>query len=445
MALLHCAELVVDGSVLRDFRITTDAAGRIADIRGGVEAAPGDLRLTTVFPGFANAHSHAFHRLLRGTTHADGGDFWRWRESMYRVAGLLDPAVMFLVARAVFAEMLTSGYTAVGEFHYLHHRTDGSPYTPRHAMESAIATAARDVGIRLVLLDTCYLDGGIGEPLAREQLAFGDPSAAGWLGRWRDLRNRLEDGVVTVGAAIHSVRAVSPAAMAEISAGLDGEVPLHIHVSEQPQENADCLAAYGTTPTGVLERAGLLTGRLSLVHATHLTEEDRGLIGDSGATVVICPTTEADLGDGIGPALDLAGLGARLAIGSDQNAVIDPLLELRGLEAGERLSSGHRGRFSPAALAAAGTSGGYASLGLGTGVLRVGDLCDLVEIDTTTRRTMGSQPAQLPLSATAADVRRVLVGGRVVADSGTLVGAASRLPEALLAEALEAVAERRAS
>jgi cytosine/adenosine deaminase-related metal-dependent hydrolase len=166
VAFLHCAELVAGGSALADVRIETDAAGRITDIRNGVEAGVGDLRLGTVFPGFANAHSHAFHRLLRGTSHAEGGDFWQWRESMYRVAGQLDPTLMFLVARAIFAEMLVSGYTAVGEFHYLHHRPDGSPYTPRHAMESAIATAARDVGIRLVLLDACYLDGGFGRPLA---------------------------------------------------------------------------------------------------------------------------------------------------------------------------------------------------------------------------------------------------------------------------------------
>ena len=142
MVAFHCETLVRPGSVHRDVRIESDASGRISNIRTGIAAVAGDLRLGTVFPGFATAHSHAFHRLLRGTTHADGGDFWHWRDSMYRVAGLLDPALMFLVARAVFAEMLVCGYTAVGEFHYLHHRSDGSPHVPAHAMELAIAAAA---------------------------------------------------------------------------------------------------------------------------------------------------------------------------------------------------------------------------------------------------------------------------------------------------------------
>ncbi len=439
MAALHCAELFVDGSPVRDVRIETDADGRIASIRPGVAAAEADLRLGTVLPGMANAHSHAFHRLLRGTTNAEGGDFWRWRESMYRVATRLDPGLMFLVARAVFAEMLVSGYTAVGEFHYLHHRPDGSPYRPAHAMELAIATAARDVGIRLVLLDASYLDGGIGRPLEPQQIAFGDGDAAGWLARWHALRAVVEGDGVTLGAAIHSVRAVSPAAMAEIRDGLPADVPLHIHVSEQPQENDDCTAAYGSTPVGVLAGLGLLTARLGLVHATHLTEDDRRLVGASGATVVMCPTTEADLGDGIGPAFDLAALGARIALGSDQNAVIDPLLETRGLEAGERLSSGRRGRFAPTELVSAATANGYAILGLGEGVLRPGDHCDLVELDTGSVRTLGSAAGQLLLTATASDVLRVIVGGAIVADRGALTGTAPRRAEDLLRDALAAV------
>lgn len=438
MAVLHCATLVRPGAVERDVRIETDAAGRIASIRSGVAPAAGDLRLGTVLPGFANAHSHAFHRLLRGTTHADGGDFWHWRNSMYRVAGLLDPALMFLVARAVFAEMLVSGYTAVGEFHYVHHRADGSPYVPAHAMELAIAEAAREVGIRLVLLDTCYLDGAIGRPLSPAQQRFADDSAGDWIDRWRALRDVLESDGVTLGAAIHSVRAVTPTAMAEIRDALDAETPLHIHVSEQPQENADCIAAYGDTPVGVLAGLGMLDSRLSIVHATHLTPADRALVSASGCTVVMCPTTEADLGDGIGPAFELAQAGTPIAIGSDQNTVIDPLLELRGLEAGERLASGRRGRFSPAALLGIGSVAGYASLGISRSVLVPGDPCDLVELDPASVRTIGSAADQMLLTATASDVRRVIVGGVVVADSGRLSDPAADPPEDLLADALAA-------
>jgi formiminoglutamate deiminase len=439
VAAFHCDRLLIDGSPVRDVRIETDSAGRIASVSPGAVAAGGDLRLGTVVPGMANAHSHAFHRLLRGTTNAEGGDFWRWRDSMYRVAGALDPGLMFLVARAVFAEMVVSGYTAVGEFHYLHHRHDGSPYEPPHAMERAIASAARDIGIRLVLLDASYLDGGIGRPLEPRQRAFGDGSAGAWLARWHSLRRVIESDRVTLGAAIHSVRAVSPAAMAEIRDGVPEHTPLHIHVSEQPRENEECLAAYGETPVGVLAGLGLLTPRLSLVHATHLTADDRRLIAASGATVVMCPTTEADLGDGIGPAFELASRGAHIGIGSDQNAVVDPLLEMRGLEAGERLASGRRGRFGPGELLAAATGNGYASLGLGSGVLRPGDHCDLVELDTGSVRTIGSVVDQLPLSATASDVLRVIVGGTLVADRGVLVEHTGRRPEDLLRDAIAAV------
>ena len=470
-------------------RLEVGGVGRREAVTPHAEPRPGDVRLGAVLPGLANAHSHAFHRALRGRTHDAGGDFWQWREAMYQVAAGLNPESYFVLARAVFAEMLVCGFTAVGEFHYLHHRPDGSRYPAEHAMELALAAAAREVGIRLVLLDTLYLDGGIGVPLAPAQRAFGDGSAAAWLARWHSLRAALggadsaepgdspdspadypsgmaadvrsgPDARVTLGAAIHSVRAVTPTAMREVLDGLPGTVPLHIHLSEQPQENADCRAAYGQTPTEVLAGLGALTPRLSVVHATHLSDEDVALIGASGATVVICPTTEADLGDGIGPALRLQRAGARIALGSDQNAVIDPLLEMRGLEAGERLASGRRGRFTPAELLAAASDNGYAALGLGRQRLAPGDLCDLVEMAGDSIRTAGSLPGQLPLTATSADVRRVIVGGRVVADSGMLVpgeagraGRAGRAsgtsgllpdalrPEILLRDALAALAD----
>jgi len=174
------------------------------------------------------------------------------------------------------------------------------------------------------------------------------------------------------------------------------------------------------------------------VHATHLTDGDIDAIGRSQATIVMCPTTEADLGDGIGPARRLADAGAHIAIGSDQNAVIDPFLELRGLEAGERLASGRRGRFAPEELLNAGTAGGYASLGLGRHTLAVGDPLDLVEVSTTSLRTLGGDPAQIALTATASDVERVIVGARLVAEHGRLVAMDER-PEALLAEAVAAL------
>ena len=439
MSNFWCETLLIDGVAVAGVRLEADAAGRIARVQVHAPEAA-DIRLGTVVPGLGNAHSHAFHRALRGQTHAEGGDFWLWRERMYRVAAQLDPSTYQELATAVFAEMLVSGYTAVGEFHYVHHRNGGEPYEPAHAMELALAAAARAVGIRLVLLDTVYLQGGIGQELAPEQLAFGDRDAAGWLARWQSLNEELAgDDLVTLGAALHSVRAVSPDAMRAVLTGLPPDVPVHIHLSEQPLENADCLAAYGLTPTGLLNSLGALAPRLSVVHATHLSDDDRALLGDAGVTVVMCPTTEADLGDGIGPALALAAAGSPIALGSDQNAVIDPFLEMRGLEMGERLASRQRGRFAPAALLAAASTAGYAALGLGEHRLQTGDPCDLLEVSTTGVRTVGSLPEQLPLTATACDVLRVFVGGRLVAERGQLLG--GELPAALLAGAIAGLNE----
>ncbi|MCU1479776.1 MAG: Formiminoglutamate deiminase [Subtercola sp.] len=456
-AAFWCDTALVAGRAVRSVRVQT-SSGRITAVTHGVAPHPGDTRLGTVVPGMANAHSHAFHRVLRGRTHTDGGDFWRWRSRMYAAANALDPDLYRSLAIGVFGEMLAAGYTAVGEFHYVHHRLDGSPYSPPHAMELALAEAAHTVGIRLVLLDTLYLAGGIDSPLRAEQQRFGDGTAERWLDRWHALRAELARyaPLVTLGAAVHSVRAVAPDALAVVARELAPDVPLHVHVSEQPRENDECLARYGVTPTRMLADAGLLSPRLSVVHATHLAEAeaeaeaevdadaDATLLGDAGVTVVMCPSTEADLGDGIGPARRLADAGCRIALGSDQNAVIDPFLEMRGLEAGERLASGRRGRFSPAELLAAAGPDGYAALGLGLGLgldgrvgagldealagrpayalagrpdggLVSGAWADWVEVDTASVRTIGGDVEQLALTATSADVLRVFVGGALAA------------------------------
>lgn len=407
----------VDGRVVDRVRISCDGSGRIAAVEAGAEAEPDDHDLPgVVFPGAVNAHSHAFHRLLRGRAHADGGSFWTWRELMYREAARLDPERYERVATAVYAEMVAAGWTSVAEFHYVHHSPDGAPYGEPHAMELALARAARAVGIRLTLLDTCYLSSGFGAPLTAEQLRFGDGSAERWLTRLESLRRRVSDEFsaddVLVGAALHSVRAVPVDALALISARLDPEMPLHIHLSEQPAENEACLAETGRTPTELLAEHGLLSTRLSAVHATHVTPHDIELLGSAGATVVMCPTTEADLGDGIGPARRLLDAGAPIALGTDQHAIVDPLVETRALEHGERLASGERGRFSPPELVTAMTRGGGASVGREVGEIRPGALCDLISVDPDTIRTAGSEAGQLVMSGTAEDVARVVVGGR---------------------------------
>ncbi|MET1033616.1 MAG: formimidoylglutamate deiminase [Arthrobacter sp.] len=397
---------------------------------------------TVDLPGPVNAHSHAFHRILRGRTHGGAaggaGTFWTWRDQMYAAASALTPDSYGRLATAVFAEMAVSGWTAVGEFHYLHHAPGGKPYAD-HAMERALARAAVAAGIRLVLLDACYVDGGLDDagrpvPLDETQRRFSDGGAPAWLERLGGLRAALAEedggrGLVGLGAAIHSVRAVPPRDLDAIAGGLDPAVPLHVHLSEQPAENAACLAAHGATPAALLQRHGLLTGRLSAVHATHLTGADIALLGDAGATVVMCPTTEADLADGIGPARELADAGAGLALGTDQHAVVDPFLEMRALEHGERLRSGVRGRFSPGELVAASRGGGLRSLGLpGNG--------DRVAVRSGSLRTAGSRPAQLPLTATASDVASVVVNGVEVARDGihASLGDPAGLYRAFLAE-----------
>lgn len=381
-------------------------------------------------PAPVNAHSHAFHRILRGRTHegADGaaGDFWTWREHMYAAAASLTPAAYQQLATAVFAEMVVAGYSAVGEFHYLHHQPGGQPYGSGnhgepHAMELALGRAALAVGIRLVLLDTCYLHGGLtpkGEVLELDdtQQRFSDRSVEGWLLRHESLATALAEldagaGLLSLGAAVHSVRAVAPSDLAIIAARLDPALPLHVHLSEQPAENHACAAAYGTSPTGLLEQAGLLGARLSAVHATHLEETDIRALGAARAGIVMCPTTEADLGDGIGPVRELADAGAHLSLGSDQHAVLDPYLEQRALEHAERLRSGKRGRFSPTEISAAARQGGLRSLGLA-------ENDDYLVVRTDSIRTAGSRPAQLPLTATAADIIEVHINGELVASHG---------------------------
>ncbi|HSI92487.1 MAG TPA: formimidoylglutamate deiminase [Jiangellaceae bacterium] len=416
MTAYWCERAWLPGGVSGRVRITASSDGVITAVESGVEPDPTDTKLPGItLPGFANAHSHAFHRALRGRTHAGGGTFWTWREQMYAVAGRLDPERYQRLATAVYAEMALAGVTCVGEFHYVHHAPDGSPYDDPNAMGEAIRAAAAAVGIRLTLLDTCYLAGDIGQPLSPAQLRFGDRDADGWAARVTELRS---NATTRIGAAIHSVRAV-PAAQIPAVVAAAGERPLHVHLSEQPAENEASLAAYGATPAQVLHDNGALGPTTTAVHATHLDAADIDLLGTSGTTVCFCPTTERDLADGIGPARALQGAGARLALGSDQHAVIDLLEEARALEMHERLATQQRGRFAPDELITAMTVTGHAALGWPeAGRLAAGALCDLVAIRLDSPRTAGADPGQVVFAAIAADVDSVIVGGRPVVRAG---------------------------
>jgi formimidoylglutamate deiminase len=288
-------------------------------------------------PAMPNAHSHAFQRGLRGRAERvahTADDFWSWREAMYELAGELDPASIERASRAAYEEMAAGGYGAVGEFHYVHHRPDGSPYEDRNAMAKATARAARAAGLEVVLLPAAYARAGPNKPPEPRQRRFCDPRVDAFLARVDELRAWADtEPGVSVGVAAHSTRAV-PGEWLEAIAAYSDEHGLvrHVHAAEQPRELDEIQAEHGCSPIELLERTGFLGPLASVVHAIHVSPRDIELIWASGATVVSCPTTEGNLGDGNPPLLKFRDAGIPLAIGSDSNVRIDPFEEARELE-----------------------------------------------------------------------------------------------------------------
>ena len=391
--------------------------GRFTSVTPGADPQRAIPVRGLVMPGLANTHSHAFHRALRGRTQRERGTFWTWRDQMYDVAARLDPSTYLALARATYREMAAAGITCVGEFHYLHHQPDGTPYSDPNEMGLALVQAAREAGIRLTLLDTLYLSSGFGVAPEGAQVRYSDGSAGAWASRVDALS---VEGHARVGAAVHSVRAVPASELGAVASWV-GDRPFHVHVSEHVAENDACLAAYDVTPTQLLADHGLLGARSSLVHATHLTDDDIGLIGDAGAYASFCPTTERDLGDGIGPSRRLHDAGARLTLGSDSHAVIDPFEEMRALELDERLATQSRGHWHAAELLTAATTDGHASLGWDdAGAIEVGRRADLVVVDPASPRTAGAgrDEGAIVFAASAEDVQRVMADGRWVVEEG---------------------------
>jgi formiminoglutamate deiminase len=415
----------------------------LAGVPAGTVRLPG-----LTLPGLANAHSHAFHRALRATSIAGAaagrdtegsvttgwGDdtFWSWRERMYALAERLEPDTCYALARAVYAEMALAGVTCVGEFHYLHHAAGGRRYTDQNEFGRLLIAAAAAAGLRITLLDACYLaagfaPGGAALPLAGVQLRFGDGSSAAWAERVAGFGCDAHGMVAPharLGAAIHSVRAVAPGQVPEVMAWSHAHgAPVHAHLSEQPLENAECRAAFGGTPASVLYEAGALGPRTTLIHATHLTGHDIELLGGSLSAVCVCPLTEADLADGVGPAPALAAAGSPLALGSDAHAVIDLIEEARWLELSQRYVTRRRGHFTAPDLAAAATAAGHACLGWpDAGEIVPGAYADLVTFSLDTPRLAGALAGD-PLAAlfaagTAADVRDVVASGADVVRDG---------------------------
>ncbi|MBK7824491.1 formimidoylglutamate deiminase [Nannocystis sp.] len=407
--------------------VEVDAAGTVVRAQSGrPEHTPPivyDLGRALLLPGMVNAHSHAFQRAIRGATHRRGAhdpsSFWSWREAMYRAANSLDPEAVFTVTRDCYREMLRAGITCVGEFHYLHHAPDGRPYADPNELSRQVIRAANTVGIRLVLLEVYYARAGAGREPLPEQRRFCDGSVDAYLRRIDVLR---AEGIA-IGVAPHSVRAAPREALRELAAYAHQHgLPLHMHVSEQPQENAECQAEHGCSPVALLAASGCLTrpGAFTAVHAIHLDPDDFATL--SGHNVCACPTTEADLGDGIIPVGEHLRHDVQLALGSDSNAVVDLVQEARLLEMHERLRTrarlcladrdGHVGH----ALLSLATRGGARSLGrTELGEIRVGAPFDACTVDLDHPSLARIDPAlaldALLLSGTAAAIDRVFVGG----------------------------------
>jgi formiminoglutamate deiminase len=421
MPVFHCEWAWLGGdSTNADVAVHVDGS-RITRVESGAPAPTGSTRLPGLtLPGLANAHSHAFHRALRSRTHAGGGTFWTWRDQMYALAKVLNPDSYFRLAQATFAEMVCAGITCVGEFHYLHHDQNGTRYGDPNAMSYALIAAAAEAGLRITLLDTCYLRGGIDAKLNEVQRRFSDGSAEAWAARVETMHASDIGSQALIGAAVHSVRAVDPDSIRAVATwATKHDAPLHAHVSEQPAENEQSLHAYGRSPMQVLADSGALGARFSAVHATHLVPSDVALLAQSRARVCLCPTTERDLADGIGPVSELRMAGIPITLGSDSHAVIDLFEEARAVEMGERVTTLQRGSHTVGGLLRAATVDGHASLGWDdAGRIEVGALADLVSISTDSVRTagmtQGNSLATAIYAASPADIHHVVVGGRVV-------------------------------
>ena len=364
--------------------------GTIAAIETGVPAREGDERHAILVPALANLHSHAFQRAMAGLaeTRGPGADtFWTWRETMYRFALMMDPDDVEAVAAQLYVEMLEAGFAAVAEFHYLHHAPDGGAYADRGEMAGRIVAAARDTGIGLTLLPVFYAHAGFGaEPPEPEQRRF--VNDVGAYARLFEACERLVEGRPdeAVGVAPHSLRAATPAELAELVA-LAEERPIHIHAAEQVGEVEGCVAALGARPVRwLLDHAGV-DRRWCLVHATHMDASETRDLAASGAAAGLCPITEANLGDGVFNGRAYLDAGGRFGVGSDSNVSVSAADELRQLEYSQRLHVRSRnvlarpGGSTGRALFDAALAGGAQALGRSSGVLAVGARANLLTLD----------------------------------------------------------------
>ncbi len=408
--------LVSDAGVV----LAPDAVqGEVVDV-----ALPGTLLL----PGFVNGHSHAFQRVLRGRTEFlaaghERDDFWSWREAMYAAATALTPEQLYDVSKQCFLEMALAGVTTVGEFHYLHYQPDGAPYDDPQVMATHVIAAARDVGLRIVLLRVGYARAGHGLAMNPRQRRFIDTDVDTFLSRTAELAAQTRgDPLVTVGLAPHSVRAV-PQSWLQVIAREWREGPIHMHVAEQPAELRASQAEHGLTPVAFLGREGLLTERFTAVHAVHLDDAELAALGAARVTVCACPSTERNLGDGIVRADELLRAGAFVSLGTDSHAHIGMLEEAQMLEGHLRLLRLRRnvldaGQGVALRLLESMTLAGDRSLGLSPGTLLPGARADFVTLDLSHPTVRGVDDTRVLMGAPSSAIRDVVVAGRRIVRGG---------------------------
>ncbi|MFZ5441845.1 MAG: formimidoylglutamate deiminase [Myxococcota bacterium] len=435
MTTVYVPDAVFAGGELRAAPLVVGDDGRVLPADADQSCArrvlmPGKVLL----PGFVNGHSHAFQRAIRGRTEFlaaghERDDFWSWREAMYAAATALGPDELYAVSKQTFLEMALAGVTTVGEFHYLHHQPDGAPYADEHELSRQVIRAAREVGLRIVLLRVGYARAGFKVEPNPRQRRFLDPDVETLLRRTTELAAlTAADPLVRVGLAPHSVRAV-PRDWLEVIARMWRGGPLHMHVAEQPAELRACGAEHGLRPVELLDAVGLLSADFTAVHAIHLERREIELLGRARATVCACPSTERNLGDGIVEADALSNAGVRLSLGTDSHAHLGLLEEAQMLEGHLRLLRLRRNVLDPGGgrpdglakrlLGSLGPAGAE-SLGLGALDLSPGQSADFVTIDLAHPSVCGAQdllPAVV-MGATSAAISDVFVAGRQIVGGG---------------------------
>lgn len=424
----------LDGRFQSGRAIVCDDAGNIVRIAAS-EEVPDAVRLSgrALLPGMVNAHSHAFQRVIRGRTEHRSehstDSFWTWREQMYAAANRLEPEEIFDISRRAFLEMALTGITAVGEFHYIHHQRDGSPYSDPNLIEREVIRAARDVGIRIALLRVAYARAGFQTEANPQQIRFIEQTPDIYLKHLEQLlaSPELNDGAVWIGVAPHSVRAVPLDYLKTIVAfANERELPVHMHVAEQPAEVSACIEEYGRSPVALLETEGLLSKRFTAVHAIHVTPKAIASLARAGAYVCACPTTERNLGDGVVPVDAYFDAGVRISLGSDSQIQIDLLEDARELEYHLRLQKMQRNVLAPELarkLFDCATINGAASIGLhGGGKIEPGSPADFFTVDLDDLSIAGADPdfllTNIVFSLSRTAVRDVVVGGKQIISHG---------------------------